>query len=108
MTRTSTRDRSTIGLDDPAPAGSLVELPDEPDEVVCRCLLERDHAMLELGVSVRREHTVYVVAVEHCTQLSPAEARAAAGHLLRAADEAELRDHHLAAPGDRPGTPETT
>jgi hypothetical protein len=93
MTRTGTRDRSVIGLDDPTPACSLVELPDEPDEVVCRCLLERDQAMLELGVAIRRDHTVYVVAVEHCTHLSPAEARAAAGHLMRAADEAEMRDH---------------
>ena len=50
--------------------------------------------MIELGVADREHgpHTVYLVAVEHCTHLSPVEARAAAVHLLRAADEAEGRD----------------
>jgi hypothetical protein len=97
VTRTDTRNTWTVDVDDvgPAPGGpALVRLPDEPGEVVCRRLLARDEAMIEMGVAERKQgdHTVYLVAVEHCTHLSPAEARAAAGHLLRAADEAETRD----------------
>ncbi|MCW2613503.1 MAG: hypothetical protein JWN08_497 [Frankiales bacterium] len=93
----STRDSWTIDLDGPAaapPRARLVELPDAPGEVVCRGLVVQDDAMIELGVADPEHgaHTVYVVAVEHCTHLSPAQARAAAGHLLRAADEAEALD----------------
>lgn len=94
---TRTRDSRTVDVDHPpaaATGGGLVELPDQPGEVVCRRLLGRDEAVIELGVAEPEQgaHTVYLVAVEHCTHLSPAEARAAATHLLRAADEAETRD----------------
>lgn len=90
MTRADTRDRRTVDLEQQAPPG-LAELPDDPGEVVCRRLLGQGRALIELGVADRTDHTVYVVATEHCTHLSPAEARAAAGHLVRAADEAEHR-----------------
>ena len=70
----------------------LRRLPDEPGEVVCRSLLQRE-PVLELGVDdSHAPHEVYLVATRPCLRLSPVEARAAAAHLLRAASDAEVRD----------------
>ena len=93
MTRTDIRPPTTLGSDGRAIPETMTLLPDQPGEVVCRCLLARDDAMLELGVADDQQQasTVYLVAVEHRIHLSPDEARAAADHLLRAAEEAEAR-----------------
>ena len=90
VTPTDTREPQSPDLGSSA---GLVALPDDPGETVCRSLLAREDAVLELGVAEGDPgcSTVYLVTMEHCTHLSPPEARAAAEHLLRAAAEAETR-----------------
>jgi len=71
---------------------TVVALPDEPGEVVCRCVVRGEDVRMEIGVSADRgPGEVYVVAVDHCTRLTVPEARAAGRHLLSAAAEAESR-----------------
>lgn len=88
MTPTDTRKTGTTDLGRTA---DLLALPDDPGETVCRSLLAREDAVLELHVSASGPgpSTVYLITMEHRTHLSPPEARAAAEHLLRAAAEAE-------------------
>ncbi len=91
---TTDKRRAPAGSPSTGPAGGtadLLALPDDPGEAACRSMLTRADAMIEIGVAAGGPgpSTVYLVAMKHCTHLSPAEARAAAHHLLRAATEAE-------------------
>jgi len=84
-------DTQRTGTADLGSTADLLALPDDPGETVCRSLLARKDAVLELGVSASGlgPSTVYLITMEHRTHLSPPEARAAAEQLLRAAAKAE-------------------